>query len=268
MKEIFLIPNLAYDVSLVAEVICLIALHPRALEITDQAFHKITGLPMDASEVPHGMKQQWKCYTHLPTHLMRAITGVVEGKKYNWVTVSSHSGSKVVYTLGDSKYSKVARMDRSIWMRIEGGMDKLEKISAITPSHGQSMDLRQVEDTKERKRKKGKYKVEEDTLQKTLEEPPQPSIELTGTSGVNQLAKKVGKEANDAHKQVVTITKDLEFMEWKDNTMTEEEDAPEFLVVISITHREQGVDELRSLYRELNDAERAMLRTCGLRCAY
>ena len=30
-----------------------------------------------------------------------------------------------------------------------------------------------------------------------------------------QLAKKVGKEADDAHKKVVTIAKDLEFTEWK-----------------------------------------------------
>eukprot|EP01018_Ginkgo_biloba_P024397 Gb_27572 [translate_table: standard] len=155
LKEFFLMPNLAYDVSLVAEAVCLIALHPGALKISYQSIHEITGLPIDAPEVPNGPKQQRKViakqyckqstdftssgirveglqdkiirqidkmmvmnlfclqrYTHFLTHLMRAIAGVVEGKKYNWSTVSSHLGSSTAYTSGASQHSEVARMDR------------------------------------------------------------------------------------------------------------------------------------------------------------
>eukprot|EP01018_Ginkgo_biloba_P013553 Gb_24578 [translate_table: standard] len=80
LKDFFLMPNLAYDASLVTE--------PR--------------------------------YTHFPTHLMAAITGVAQGNT-----------------------------------------EKLEEIgiSATTQFHGQRMELRQVEDAKEGRRKEGKFKV-------------------------------------------------------------------------------------------------------------
>eukprot|EP01018_Ginkgo_biloba_P001872 Gb_09756 [translate_table: standard] len=46
--------------------------------------------------------------------------------------------------------------------------------------------------------------------------------------------------------------------------MVEEDVASEFLPIISIAHRERGGDEIRLLYQELNDAERPVLRSCGL----
>eukprot|EP01018_Ginkgo_biloba_P031909 Gb_25358 [translate_table: standard] len=191
LKEFFLMPNLAYDVSLVAEVVRLIAPHPSALEITDQAIHEVIGLPFDAPEVLDGPKQQHKViveqyckqsidftssgirveglrdknirriaklmaiklfclqrYTHFLTHLMRAIVGVAEGKKYNWCTF------------------------------VRNQMQTLLK---------KRTELRYVENVEDRRRKKGKYKVEEDAPRNTPEEPPQSSTEQAGTSGVNQV---------------------------------------------------------------------------------
>eukprot|EP01018_Ginkgo_biloba_P028378 Gb_29762 [translate_table: standard] len=258
LKEFLLMPSLAYDVSLVAEAVRLVALHPRELKIFDQAIHEVTGLPYDAPEVSDRPKQSHKViaeqyckqstnftssgicveglrdktvrriaklmavklfclqrYTHFPTHLMRAIAGVAEGKKYNWcgfvrnrmqtllmkVAEAPRQASFFmptvftgllfhqiqesqlplprerpdilkliawveVYGRGvisernvDVMRQQLQEVVNRVTARIEGGSEKMEEVSVTDPSHGQRIELRQVEEAEDRRRKKGVHQV-------------------------------------------------------------------------------------------------------------
>eukprot|EP01018_Ginkgo_biloba_P008508 Gb_33646 [translate_table: standard] len=76
-----------------------------------------------------------------------------------------------------------------ITVQVEGNNEKLDEIgtSATTPSHGQRSELRQVEDAKERRRKKEKYKVQENTPRRSPKHPLQPSAEHGATTGAYQV---------------------------------------------------------------------------------
>eukprot|EP01018_Ginkgo_biloba_P002209 Gb_19728 [translate_table: standard] len=279
-------PILAYDVSLVAEAVRLVALHPSTLEILERAIQEVTGLPLDAPEVPDGPKQSRKMiakqycknstdfsssgicveglrdksirriaklmaiklfclqrYTHFPTHLMRAIAGVAEGKKYNWfgfvqnrmqtllkkVAEASRQASFFMPTVftgllfhqipgmqlplpqehpnipkllawaevygrgvisekdADVMRNQLQKIVDIVTDRIEGDNEKMEEVSATDPSHGQRTELRQVEEAEERRRKKGKYKIDEDSPHSMPEKPAQAYTKPASTSGVHQV---------------------------------------------------------------------------------
>eukprot|EP01018_Ginkgo_biloba_P018458 Gb_13797 [translate_table: standard] len=182
-------------------------------------------------------------YTRFLTHLMRAITGVAEGKKYNWCAFVRNRMQTLlkkvakaprqasfflptiftdllfyqfhkaqlptpqelpntpklltwteVYGQGiileenvDIMIMQLQKIVEIVTARIEGDIDKLEEILATTSPHGQRTELQQVEDAEDRRRKKGKYKAEEDAPRTTPEEPPQPSTKHASTSGVHQV---------------------------------------------------------------------------------
>eukprot|EP01018_Ginkgo_biloba_P005837 Gb_09247 [translate_table: standard] len=162
--------------------------------------HEVTGLPFEAPEVPDGPKQQrkiiveqhckwpidftssgirieglknettWRIaklmvvklfclqhYTHFLTHLMAAIIGVTQGNMYNWCTFIQNR------------------------LPIPQGLSEKPKLLAWT----------EVEDAEERRRKKGKYKVEENTPRRSPEHPLHPSTKQGATIGAYQVVKKL-----------------------------------------------------------------------------
>eukprot|EP01018_Ginkgo_biloba_P034021 Gb_23565 [translate_table: standard] len=199
LRDFLLMPILAYDVSLVAEAVRLVALHPSTLEISERAIQEVIGLPLDALEVLDGPKQSRKMiaeqycknstnfsssricveglrdksirriaklmaiklfclqrYTHFLTHLMRAIAGVAEGKKYNWYGF------------------------------IQNRMQTLLKKVVEAPRQA-SFFMPIVEEAEERRRKKGKYKIDEDSPRSISKKPPQAYTKPASTSGVHQV---------------------------------------------------------------------------------
>eukprot|EP01018_Ginkgo_biloba_P041050 Gb_00901 [translate_table: standard] len=155
-----------------------------------------------------------QCYTHFPTNLMSTIAGVAEGKRYNWCNFVRNRMQTLLkkvaeaprrasfflptifmgllfHQIYEAQLPTPQELPNTLkllaWTEVYGcgDINKLEEISTTTPSHGQRRELQQVEDAEDRRRKKGKYKVEEDAPRSTLEEPPQPSTVHAGTLGVH-----------------------------------------------------------------------------------
>eukprot|EP01018_Ginkgo_biloba_P039110 Gb_04332 [translate_table: standard] len=115
LRDFLLMPILAYDVSLVAKTVRLIALHPSTLEIFEPAIQEVTGLPLDTPEVPDGPKQSRKEHPNIPKLLAWAEVygrGIISEKD---VDVMRNQLQKIVDIVTD---------------RIEGDSEKMEEVSA------------------------------------------------------------------------------------------------------------------------------------------
>eukprot|EP01018_Ginkgo_biloba_P019892 Gb_33706 [translate_table: standard] len=130
---------------------------------------------------------------------MAAIIRVTQGNRYNWSTFGLPKTPKLLAWTGVYRCERISEenveiLRAQLQLAVEiitaqvGDIEKLEAIgtSATTQSHGQRSELRQVEDVEDRRRKKGKFKVDENTPGHSLEHPLQPSIEHGATTGAYQ----------------------------------------------------------------------------------
>eukprot|EP01018_Ginkgo_biloba_P008219 Gb_33267 [translate_table: standard] len=140
---------------------------------------------------------------------MRAIARVVEGKKYNRCAFVTNKMQtllkKVVEAPKQASFflpmiftGLLFHQIHEAQLPIPQELPNTLKLLTWTEVYARSiiseenvdvmrMQLQKEEDAKDRRRKKGKYKVEEDAPRSTPEEPLQPSTEHAGTSGVHQV---------------------------------------------------------------------------------
>eukprot|EP01018_Ginkgo_biloba_P040355 Gb_09157 [translate_table: standard] len=150
-------PILAYDVSLAAEAVRLVALHPTLYTFPDTS-HESNRRGGGGKEV-----QLVRLRPEQDADIIEKSRGstetsvILHANSFHGATVPSNSRHAITTTPG------------------------------ADPSQGQRTELRQVEEAEERRRKKGKYKVDEDSPRSISKKPPQAYAKPTSTSGVHQV---------------------------------------------------------------------------------